>query len=50
VARTFETPAFRGMTFYEVHEVDYQRRSRQLRCHFRLTIDRYRACGHESGS
>src|ERR1700742_1514394 len=47
VARTFDTPEFRGMTFYEVHAKsivsEVPRSSRMM---FRYTINPYRGCQH----
>ena len=47
VARTFDTPGFRGMTFYEVHAKsivsEVPRTSRMM---FRYTINPYRGCQH----
>jgi DNA repair photolyase len=47
VARTFDTPAFRGMTFYEVHARSIINRvPESSRVPFRHTINPYRGCGH----
>src|ERR1700739_4871393 len=47
VARTFDTPDFRGMTFYEVHAKsivsEVPKTSRMM---FRYTINPYRGCSH----
>ena len=47
VARTFDTPEFRGMTFYEVHAKsivsEVPKSSRMM---FRYTINPYRGCSH----
>jgi DNA repair photolyase len=47
VARTFDTPEFRGMTFYEVHAKsivsEVPKTSRMM---FRYTINPYRGCSH----
>jgi DNA repair photolyase len=47
VARTFDTPEFRGMTFYEVHAKsivsEVPKSSRMM---FRYTINPYRGCQH----
>ena len=47
VARTFDTPGFRGMTFYEVHAKSIINRvpDKSL-MPFRWTINPYRGCGH----
>jgi DNA repair photolyase len=47
VARTFDTPGFRGMTFYEVHAKSIINRvpDKSL-VPFRWTINPYRGCGH----
>jgi DNA repair photolyase len=48
VARTFDTPEFRGMTFYEVHAKsivsEVPKSSRMM---FRYTINPYRGCQHQ---
>jgi DNA repair photolyase len=48
VARTFDTPEFRGMTFYEVHAKsivsEVPKTSRMM---FRYTINPYRGCQHQ---
>src|ERR1700750_1137730 len=48
VARTFDTPEFRGMTFYEVHAKsivsEVPKTSRMM---FRYTITPYRGCQHQ---
>jgi DNA repair photolyase len=47
VARTFDTPGFRGMTFYEVHARSVINQvPRASRMAFRWTINPYRGCGH----
>src|SRR6266699_3882080 len=47
VARTFDTPGFRGMTFYEVHAKSIINRvPGPSRLPFRRTINPYRGCGH----
>jgi len=47
VARTFDTPEFRGMTFYEVHARSIINRVPEAsRVPFRFTINPYRGCGH----
>jgi DNA repair photolyase len=47
VARTFDTPAFRGMTFYEVHARSIINKvPDKSRMPFRWTINPYRGCGH----
>jgi DNA repair photolyase len=47
VARTFDTPGFRGMTFYEVHAKsivsEVPKASRMM---FRYTLNPYRGCQH----
>jgi hypothetical protein len=47
VARTFDTPGFRGMTFYEIHAKsivsEVPKSSRMM---FRYTINPYRGCQH----
>jgi DNA repair photolyase len=47
VARTFDTPEFRGMTFYEIHAKsivsEVPKSSRMM---FRYTINPYRGCSH----
>src|SRR5690242_13718450 len=47
VTRTFDTPEFRGMTFYEVHAKsivsEVPKSSRMM---FRYTINPYRGCSH----
>jgi DNA repair photolyase len=47
VARTFDTPEFRGMTFYEVHAKsivsEVPKSSRMM---FRYTVNPYRGCQH----
>src|SRR5579871_4804565 len=47
VARTFDTPEFRGMTFYEVQAKsivsEVPKSSRMM---FRYTINPYRGCSH----
>jgi DNA repair photolyase len=47
VARTFDTPGFRGMTFYEVHAKSIINRVPEAsRVPFRWTINPYRGCSH----
>jgi DNA repair photolyase len=47
VARTFDTPGFRGMTFYEVHARSIINKvPAASRMPFRFTINPYRGCGH----
>ena len=47
VARTFDTPGFRGMTFYEVHARSIINAvPSRSRMPFRATINPYRGCGH----
>jgi DNA repair photolyase len=47
VARTFSTPGFRGMTFFEVHARSAINRVPQAsRVPFRWTINPYRGCSH----
>jgi DNA repair photolyase len=47
VARTFDTPGFRGMTFYEVHAKSIINRvPATSRMAFSWTINPYRGCGH----
>jgi DNA repair photolyase len=47
VARTFETPGFRGMTFYEVQAKSVVNRVPEAsRMPFRWTINPYRGCQH----
>jgi DNA repair photolyase len=47
VARTFDTPEFRGMTFYEVHAKSIVSRVPEAsRVPFRWTINPYRGCSH----
>jgi DNA repair photolyase len=47
VARTFDTPGFRGMTFYEVHARSIINRvPATSRMAFGWTINPYRGCGH----
>jgi DNA repair photolyase len=47
VARTFDTPGFRGMTFYEVHAKSVINRVPEAsRMPFRWTINPYRGCSH----
>jgi DNA repair photolyase len=47
VARTFDTPGFRGMTFYEVHAKSIVNRVPEAsRVPFRWTINPYRGCQH----
>ncbi|MQA96487.1 MAG: radical SAM protein, partial [Streptosporangiales bacterium] len=47
VTRTFDTPGFRGMTFYEVHAKSVINRVPPAsRMSFRWTINPYRGCSH----
>jgi len=47
VARTFDTPGFRGMTFYEVHARSIINKvPDKSQMPFRWTINPYRGCGH----
>src|SRR5215467_2626679 len=47
VARTFDTPGFRGMTFYEVHARSIINKvPAASRVPFRWTINPYRGCTH----
>jgi DNA repair photolyase len=47
VARTFDTPGFRGMTFYEVYAKSIINRVPEAsRIPFRWTINPYRGCSH----
>jgi DNA repair photolyase len=47
VARTFDTPGFRGMTFYEIRARSIINRVPQVsRVPFSWTINPYRGCGH----
>jgi DNA repair photolyase len=47
VARTFDTPGFRGMTFYEVHAKSVINRVPEAsRMAFKWTINPYRGCSH----
>src|SRR6516165_2818146 len=47
VARTFDTPGFRGMTFFEVHARSIINRVPEAsRMPFRWTINPYRGCSH----
>jgi DNA repair photolyase len=47
VARTFDTPGFRGMTFFEVHAKSVVNRVPEAsRMPFRWTINPYRGCQH----
>jgi DNA repair photolyase len=47
IARTFDTPGFRGMTFYEVHARSIINRVPEAsRVPFRWTINPYRGCSH----
>ncbi|HEY7323740.1 MAG TPA: intein-containing Rv2578c family radical SAM protein [Streptosporangiaceae bacterium] len=47
VARTFDTPGFAGMTFYEVHAKSIINRVPEAsRVPFRWTINPYRGCSH----
>ncbi len=46
-ARTFDTPGFRGMTFYEIHAKSIINKVPPAsRMPFRYTINPYRGCGH----
>jgi DNA repair photolyase len=48
VARTFDTPGFRGMTFYEVHAKSIVNRvPATSRMAFTWTINPYRGCQHQ---
>src|SRR6201997_1993691 len=47
VARTFDTPGFRGMTFYEVQARSVVNRVPEAsRMPFRWTVNPYRGCQH----
>jgi DNA repair photolyase len=47
VARTFDTPGFRGMTFYEIQARSIINKvPEKSRMAFRWTINPYRGCGH----
>ncbi|MFB4317173.1 Rv2578c family radical SAM protein [Actinomadura sp. 21ATH] len=47
VARTFDTPGFRGMTFYEVHARSVINKVPEAsRVPFRWTVNPYRGCSH----
>src|SRR6266852_5152089 len=47
VARSFDTPGFRGMTFFEVHARSVINRVPEAsRMPFRWTINPYRGCSH----
>jgi len=47
VVRTFDTPEFRGLTFYEVHARSIINRVPEAsRMPFRFTINPYRGCSH----
>jgi len=47
VVRTFDTPGFRGMTFYEIHAKSIVSRVPEAsRVPFRYTINPYRGCQH----
>jgi DNA repair photolyase len=47
VTRTFDTPGFRGMTFYEVHARSIINKvPAASRMPFQFTINPYRGCGH----
>src|SRR6202050_4102309 len=47
VARTFDTPGFRGMTFYEVQAKSVVNRvPESSRMGFKWTINPYRGCQH----
>jgi DNA repair photolyase len=48
VARTFDTPGFRGMTFFEVHARSVINRVPEAsRMPYRWTINPYRGCSHQ---
>jgi DNA repair photolyase len=48
VARTFDTPGFRGLTFFEVHARSVINRVPEAsRMPFRWTINPYRGCSHQ---
>jgi len=48
VARTFDTPEFRGMTFYEIHAKSIVSRvPESSKVPFRYTINPYRGCQHQ---
>ncbi len=48
IARTFDTPGFRGMTFYEVRAKSIINRvPKPSRVPFDWTINPYRGCGHQ---
>jgi DNA repair photolyase len=48
IARTFDTPGFRGMTFYEVQAKSIINRvPKPSRVPFDWTINPYRGCGHQ---
>ena len=50
VARTFDTPGFRGMTFYEVQAKSIVSRVPDAsKVPFRWTINPYRGCQHSCG-
>ncbi len=50
VARTFDTPGFRGLTFFEVHARSVINRVPEAsRMPFRWTINPYRGCSHACG-
>src|SRR6266702_7526700 len=47
VTRTFDTPGFRGMTFYEIHAKSIISRVPEAsKVPFRWTINPYRGCQH----
>ena len=47
IARTFDTPGFRGMTFHEVHAKTIISKVPEVsRMPFKWTINPYRGCGH----
>jgi len=47
VVRTFDTPEFRGITFYEVHARSIINHVPEAsRMPFRYTINAYRGCSH----
>jgi DNA repair photolyase len=47
VSRTFDTPGFRGMTFYEVHaRTIVNQVPKASRMSFRWTVNPYRGCSH----
>lgn len=46
VARTFDTPGFRGATFYEVRAKSVLNRVPGEPSFFEWTVNPYRGCGH----